>query len=141
MKIGAQRREVAQPSQLQCGWAERNFSTAETILLIWTTPCTKTGRGQGAPSSPIHDGSGLPDKVQAVIHCVKDQGRSVSRALELSSAARAGSGLPSDGSPAVWDHEGDPDHSPDQGAAMSKRARKRRSRKGNAANHGKKPNA
>jgi hypothetical protein len=28
-----------------------------------------------------------------------------------------------------------------EGAAMSKRARKRRSRKGNAANHGKKPNA
>ena len=81
MKIGAQRREVAQPSQLQCGWAERNFSTAETILLIWTTPCTKTGRGQGAPSSPIHDGSGLPDKVQAVIHCVKDQGPVPSHAL------------------------------------------------------------
>lgn len=29
----------------------------------------------------------------------------------------------------------------DEGAPMSKRARKRRSRKGNSANHGKKPNA
>lgn len=29
----------------------------------------------------------------------------------------------------------------DRGATMSKRARKRRSRKGNAANHGRKPNA
>ena len=29
----------------------------------------------------------------------------------------------------------------DKERAMSKRARKRRSRKGNAANHGKKPNA
>ena len=30
---------------------------------------------------------------------------------------------------------------PEFGADMSKRARKRRSRKGNAANHGRKPNA
>jgi hypothetical protein len=30
---------------------------------------------------------------------------------------------------------------PSKERAMSKRARKRRSRKGNAANHGKKPNA
>ena len=35
------------------------------------------------------------------------------------------------------DHRGDHD----RGATMSKRARKRRSRKGNAANHGRKPNA
>ena len=38
----------------------------------------------------------------------------------------------------VWDHGR---RSTDEGARMSKRARKRRSRKGNAANHGKKPNA
>ncbi|GGL30488.1 hypothetical protein GCM10012283_11010 [Phycicoccus endophyticus] len=31
--------------------------------------------------------------------------------------------------------------SPDRGATMSKRARKRRSRKGNKANHGRRPNA
>jgi hypothetical protein len=33
------------------------------------------------------------------------------------------------------------DRPPFSGADMSKRARKRRSRKGNAANHGRKPNA
>jgi len=38
----------------------------------------------------------------------------------------------------VWDHGQDPT---EKEHAMSKRARKRRSRKGNAANHGKKPNA
>lgn len=38
---------------------------------------------------------------------------------------------------AVWQSEATV---PDQGATMSKRARKRRSRKGNAANHGRKPN-
>jgi hypothetical protein len=38
----------------------------------------------------------------------------------------------------VWDHGR---RSPTKEHAMSKRARKRRSRKGNAANHGKKPNA
>jgi hypothetical protein len=40
----------------------------------------------------------------------------------------------------VWDDGRDPDPSSKE-RAMSKRARKRRSRKGNAANHGKKPNA
>ena len=37
------------------------------------------------------------------------------------------------------DHPGGP--SPDERHPMSKRARKRRSRKGNKANHGRKPNA
>ena len=32
-------------------------------------------------------------------------------------------------------------HPPTKGTPMSKRARKRRSRKGNKANHGRKPNA
>jgi hypothetical protein len=39
----------------------------------------------------------------------------------------------------VWD-DGPRSH-PTKEHPMSKRARKRRSRKGNAANHGKKPNA
>lgn len=45
---------------------------------------------------------------------------------------------------AVWDH-GEPEtrtvRPGPQGADMSKRARKRRARKKNGANHGKKPNA
>jgi hypothetical protein len=54
---------------------------------------------------------------------------------------RIGDDPDSDPGPPVWDHGPDPSSILREETTMSKRGRKRRSRKGNGANHGKRPNA
>ena len=106
-----------------------------------TTPRGVPDPGQREPrATQIPHGSGLPDKLQGGVFAVKTSAAVHDARSSVVCRRTAPGGLQSDGSPGCGTMV-QIRTAPTEERRMSKRARKRRSRKGNAANHGKKPNA